>query len=196
MAQDIDLMPQEAARRELTEGSVNRTVNLSAIISLLVVAAVLIALFGWQLFLSSSIQRIDSQTKRAEEDILAQSSKEITHRALVNKLEDTSKFLDSRLQFADAYKIVLDVLKKSGAVLTTADLKNDGTFTVTGDAKTTKVFRAVVTTLNDEKLNQDLGNLKLVSFTKIPKEPYKFSIEYKALKSGLFEEKSEEIIDE
>lgn len=187
MAQDIDLMPPEASKKEKTTTSINRTVNITAIVSLLIVAAVLMALFGYQLFLASSAQRIDSQTKDAQDQVIAQSSKEITHRALVEKLDDTEKFLNSRLLFASSYKIVLDVLNKSGAVLTESTLKNDGTFTISGDAKTTKIFNKVVDTLNDEKLNEDLENMKLVTLTKIPKEPYKFTIEYKTLKKGLLE---------
>lgn len=188
MAQDIDLMPREAAKKEKTTTSINRTVNVTAIVSLLVVAAVLLGLFGYQLFLASSAARIDSQTKDAEEQILAQVSKEITHRALVSKLDDTANFLNSRLLFAQSYKIILNVLKKSGAVVTGGELNNDGTFTITGDAKSTKVFRSLVNALSDEKLNKDLENMKLVSLTKIPEEPYKFTIEYKVLKRGLFVE--------
>ncbi len=186
MAQDIDLMPPEASKKEKTAGSVNRTVNVTAIVSLLVVAAILLGLFGYQLFLASSAVRIDSQTKDAEEQILDQASKEITHRALVSKLDDTANFLNSRLLFAESYKIVLDVLKKSGAVVTGGELNNDGTFTIIGDAKSTKVFRSLVNAFNDEKFTEDLENIKLVSLTKIPEEPYKFMIEYKVLKRGLF----------
>lgn len=186
MAQDIDLMPPEATKKEKTTGSINRTVNVTAIVSLLAVAAILLGLFGYQLFLASSAVRIDSQTKDAEEQILDQASKEITHRALVSKLDDTANFLNSRLLFAESYKIVLDVLKKSGAVVTGGELNNDGTFTIIGDAKSTKVFRSLVNAFNDEKFTEDLENMKLVSLTKIPEEPYKFMIEYKVLKRGLF----------
>lgn len=191
MAQDIDLMPQEAAKNEKNAGSINRNVNVAAIVSLLVVAAVLLGLFGYQLFLASSAARIDSQTKDAEKKILDQVSKEITHRALVSKLDDTTNFLNSRLLFAESYKIVLNVLKKSGAIVTGGELNNDGTFTIIGDAKSTKVFRSLVNALNDEKLTQDLENIELVSLTKIPEEPYKFMIEYKVLKRGLFVEPTE-----
>lgn len=186
MAQDIDLMPPEATKKEKTTSSINRTVNVTAIVSLLAVATILLGLFGYQLFLASSAVRIDSQTKDAEEQILDQASKEITHRALVSKLDDTANFLNSRLLFAESYKIVLDVLKKSGAVVTGGELNNDGTFTIIGDAKSTKVFRSLVNALNDEKFTEDLENMKLVSLTKIPEEPYKFMIEYKVLKRGLF----------
>ncbi len=185
MAEDIDLMPQEAAKKE--KGSLNKNVNVAAIVSLLVVAAVLLGLFGYQLFLASSVARIDSQTKDAEEQILAQASKEITHRTLVAKLDDTSNFLNSRLLFANSYKIILDVIKKSGAEVTGGELNNDGTFTITGDAKSTKVFQTLVNALDDKKLNEDLENMKLISLTKIPDEPYKFTIEYKVLNVGLFE---------
>ena len=191
MAQDIDLMPPEAAKNEKNAGSINRNVNVTAIVSLLVVAAILLGLFGYQLFLASSAARIDSQTKDAEKQILEQASKEITHRVLVSKLDDTTNFLNSRLLFAESYKIVLNVLKKSGAIVTGGELNNDGTFTIIGDAKSTKVFRSLVNALNDEKLNEDLENMKLVSLTKIPEEPYKFTIEYKVLKRGLFVEPTE-----
>ena len=192
MAQDIDLMPQEAVQKERTKGLINKKVNVAAIVSLLIIASVLAALFGWQLFLASSAQRIDSQTKDAQDLVIAQAAKEITHRALVEKLDDTKKFLDSRLLFASSYQTVLDVIKISGAILTESTLKNDGTFTISGDAKTTKIFNKVVNALNDEKLNEDLENIKLITLTKIPKEPYRFTIEYEALKKGLFAETAEE----
>ena len=192
MAQDIDLMPQEAVQKEITKGLLNKNVNVAAIVSLLIIASVLAALFGWQLFLASSAQRIDSQTKDAQDLVIAQAAKEITHRALVEKLDDTKKFLDSRLLFASSYQTVLDVIKISGAILTESTLKNDGTFTISGDAKTTKIFNKVVSAFNDEKLNEDLKNIKLITLTKIPKEPYRFTIEYEALKKGLFAEIAEE----
>lgn len=190
MAEDINLLPQEAVEKEVKKGSYNRTINIAAIVSLLVVAALLIGLFGYQLLLASFSKRIDSQTQDAEQSILDQSSKEITHRALVEKLDDASKFLASRLPFSDSYTIILDVLKKSGAVLTDGKLNNDGTFTISGDAKSSENLEKLINSLTDSSVRSAIDDIKLVSLTKIPTEPYKFTIDYKFLKKGLFEASS------
>ena len=190
MAEDINLLPQEADEKEVKKGSYNRTINIAAIVSLLVVAALLIGLFGYQLLLASSSKRIDYQTQDAEQSILDQSGKEITHRALVEKLDDASKFLSSRLPFSDSYTIILDVLKKSGAVLTDGKLNNDGTFTISGDAKSSKNLEKLINSLTDSSVRSAIDDIKLVSLTKIPTEPYKFTIDYKFLKKGLFEASS------
>jgi hypothetical protein len=190
MAEDINLLPQEAAEKETKKGTYNRTVNIAAIVSLLVVAAILLGLFGYQLFLSTTIKRIDSQTKEAEQNILDQSRKEITHRALVEKLEDASKFLSSQLRYSSDYKIIINVLKKSKATLTEGKLDNDGSFSVTGEAKSSRNLQKFINGLTSTGVNDDLNEVRLVSLTKIPKEPYKFVIDYKVLKKGLLEETS------
>src|SRR3989344_2268526 len=141
---------------------------MAAIVSLLVVAALLIGLFGYQFLLASFSKRIDYQTQDAEQSILDQSGKEITHRALVEKLDDASKFLSSRLPFSDSYTIILDVLKKSGAVLTDGKLNNDGTFTISGDAKSSENLEKLINSLTDSSVRSAIDDIKLVSLTKIP----------------------------
>ncbi|MEX0621604.1 MAG: hypothetical protein WD187_01220 [Candidatus Woykebacteria bacterium] len=187
MAEDINLIPKEVTQKEETKGSINRTVNMAAIISLLVVAALLLALFGYQFFLSASSKRIENQTKEAEEQILAQSSKEISYRALVGKLEETSKFLSSQLNYSEAYGKLLKIFKDSGVVITDTEFKNDGNFSVSGDAKSSSNFGKLVDGLTDEQFKEDFDMVTLVSITKIEGEPYKFTVEFKVLKKGLFE---------
>ncbi|MCH7541978.1 hypothetical protein IH981_04370, partial [Patescibacteria group bacterium] len=101
MAQDINLLP-EISEAEVKSGAYRRKINFTAVASLLVVAAILLALFGYWLFLAAQSRRIDSQTKEAESVILSQSRKEITRRSLVEKLDEVDKFILGVIPYSEA----------------------------------------------------------------------------------------------
>ena len=186
MAEDINLLP-EVTEKEVKKGVYQRTVNMAAIIALLIVAAILLALFGYQFFLASTAKRIDSQTKSAEQEISNQRSKEITRRALVGKLDVANIFLASSTPYSEAMGKILGVFKKSGITLVESTFKGAGQISISGEAKSSNNFGKLVDGLTDEKLSDTFDRVRLVSLTGVEKEPYKFTIDLRFLKKGLME---------
>jgi len=191
MAQDINLMPQEAVQTKESKTSHTKSINVYAITVLLIAAAILISLFGYQLFLSAQGKRVATQTKQAEEEVLSQSAKEISRRALVEKIDVSSAFLNQRLKYSEAYKIILDIVKKSGVTLTEGSLQNDGSLSLSGESKSSANLKKLVAGLTSEDLKSDLEKIELVNLTKEKGEAYKFTIDYKYLKKGLLEKEAE-----
>ena len=184
MAEGIEFLPDEKERK-LKVPDYKRFVNVGAIASLLVIATMLFGLFGYQFYIGSSAKRIEAQTAAAEQDILAQSRKEITHRLLVDKLEEASKFITAQLPYSDGYKKIIDILKKSGAVLVGGELANTGTFTIIGNATNATVLDKVKKGLTGEETADTFDQVKLVSLTKEKGEPYVFTIDVRFLKKGI-----------
>ncbi len=184
MAEGIEFLPDEK-QRKLKVPDYKRFVNVGAITSLLVLATILFGLFGYQFYIGSSAKRIEAQTAAAEQDILSQTRKEITHRLLVGKLEEASKFITAQLPYSDGYKKIIDILKKSGAVLVGGELANTGTFTVVGNAANATVLDKVKKGLTAGDMADTFDQVKLVSLTKEKGEPYVFTIDVRFLKKGL-----------
>ena len=184
MAEGIEFLPDEKERK-LKVPDYKRFVNVGAIASLLVIATILFGLFGYQFYMGSSAKRIEAQTAAAEQDILAQSRKEITHRLLVDKLEKASGFITAQLPYSEGYKKIIDILKKSGAVLVGGELANTGTFTIVGNATNAAVLDKVKKGLTAEDMADTFDQVKLVSLTREKGEPYVFTIDLRFLKKGL-----------
>ena len=189
MAAGIELLP-EGTEEEAKKGVYKRSVNVIAIVSLLIVAAVLFGLFGYQLFLSASARSIETRTKDAEQQILSQSGKEATHRLLVDKLETTSNFLSSQLVYSEGFKEILSILNKSGAKLTNSEFGSDGVFRIVGKSKNSKVLGKLIGGLINEARAGTFDQVELVDLSKEDSEedraePYVFTIDMKFLKKGL-----------
>lgn len=189
MAAGIELLP-EGTEEEAKKGVYKRSVNVIAIVSLLIVAAVLFGLFGYQMFLSASARSINTKTKDAEQQILSQSGKEATHRLLVDKLETTSNFLSSQLVYSEGFKEILSILNKSGAKLTSSEFGSDGVFRIIGKSKNSKVLGKLIGGLINEARVATFGQVELVDLSKEDNEedkaePYVFTIDMKFLKKGL-----------
>jgi hypothetical protein len=157
-------------------------------VSLLLVAAVLVALFGWQMFLSNRATSIQTKTQEAEKEILSDelSRKEITRRLLVDKLDAAAVFLTTQPVYSEGVEEILNVIKKAGATLTNSEFGNDGVFSITGKAKTSKVLGKVIEGLVKKKMNDTFGQVELSKLALEEKdEPYVFTIDMKFLKKGL-----------
>ncbi|OGY26390.1 MAG: hypothetical protein A2Z24_01240 [Candidatus Woykebacteria bacterium RBG_16_44_10] len=184
MAEGIEFLPEEKEHK-LKVPDYKRFINVGAIGSLLVVAVVLFGLFGYQFYISSQAKRIAAQTAAAEQEILDQSRKEITHRLLVDKLEEASRFITAQLPYSDGYKKIIDILKKAGAVLVGGEFANRGTFTVIGNAANASVLDNVRKGLTGQDMADTFDQVKLVSLTKEKDEPYVFTIDVRFLKKGV-----------
>ncbi len=185
MAAGIELLP-EVTEEESKKSTYNRSVNVIAIVALLIVAAVLFGLFGYQMFLSTSVRSIETKTKEAEQEILSQSRKEATHRLLVDKLEATSNFLSSQLIYSEGWKEMLKIFRGSGAQLTDSEFGSDGIFRIIGKSKNSKVLGKLIGGLINEARADTFDQVELVDLSKEDTgEPYVFTIDMKFLKKGL-----------
>jgi hypothetical protein len=189
MAAGIELLP-EGTEEESKKSVYKRSVNVIAIVALLIVAAVLLGLFGYQMFLSASARSIETKTKDAEQQIVSQSGKEATHRLLVDKLETTSNFLSSQLVHSEGFKEILSILNKSGAKLTNSEFGSDGVFRIVGKSKNSEVLGKLIGGLINEARVDTFDQVELVDLSKEDSEedkaePYVFAIDMKFLKKGL-----------
>lgn len=187
MAQDLNLIP--SVETQTKKGSdINKTVNIAAVIALLISAGILFGLFGYQFFLQSTSERIDSQTEQAEQEILSQVDKEITHNALIDKIEQSDRIVNGSLVYSEGYKIIVTAFNKSGSVLIDGGMSNSGVITLIGDAKSSGNLKKLVDTLNDKAFAADIQNVFLVSLSKEIGKPYRFTIDYDYLNKGLLKE--------
>jgi len=194
MAEDINLLP-EITEKETKKAGITRGVNIVAIVFLLITLGVLGALLGWNVYLSSSMGRVEEQTKNAEEKILKQSSKEINHRLLIGKLDEAGKFLSSATPYFEGVKKIYDIILQSGALITKSELKNNGTFTISGEAQNSDILGSVTDGLTNKEQQTLFGNVKLVKLVKEKdpdnqNPPYQFTIDVNYLKKGLLPEPS------
>ncbi len=187
MAAGIELLP-ETTEEEAKQGVYKRSVNVIAIVSLLIVAAILFGLFGYQMFLSTSAKSIETKTKEAESIILSeeQSRKEVTHRLLVDKLDATSNFLSSQLVYSEGFEEILSILHKSGANLISSEFSSSGVFRIIGKSKNSKILGKLISGLINEARADTFDKVELIDLSKEDKgEPYVFTIDMKFLKKGL-----------
>ncbi len=186
MAAGIEFLPK-TIEEEAKQGVYKRSVNVVAIVSLLIVAAILAALFGYQMFLSTSAGSIETKTKEAEDIILSeeQNRKEVTHRLLVDKLDATSNFLSSQLVYSEGFKEILSIFRKSGANWISSEFNSNGVFRIIGKSKNSKILGKLIGGLINESRADTFDMVELVDLTKEKGEPYIFSIDMKFLKKGL-----------
>ncbi len=146
MAQSINLLPQ-IAEKEVQQGVYKRKVNVVAIVSLLVVASLTLALFGYQLVLSTQSRSLDSQSKQKEELIRAKFELEVKQRALVDKLDAISAYLDKNKSTAKAFKKIVEIANTGKIKLSKVDVGSGGDIIVSG------------TTVNSTNLGTFIDNL-------------------------------------
>lgn len=184
MAEGINLLPQ-VTEGEVKRASYKRSVNVFAIVALLIVAAILLSLFAYQFFLVSTARRISVQTKTAEETIVQNSDKEINHRSLVEKLQEATKFLATAIPYSDAFDKLTSVLNKSAVALTDSKFEADGDVTLDGKASSSGQFGKLVDELTSQELTKSYTGVNLVSLTKEIEKPYVFKVDLKYIKKGL-----------
>ena len=87
MAQGINLIPK-VSKGDSRRIVYKKKINVVAIASLLTVAVIFLALFAYQLFLQTSRNRVESRVMAVRDQIKTQQTKEISQRALVDKLNE------------------------------------------------------------------------------------------------------------
>lgn len=180
----IDLLP-EVSGAEIKQNQLQRKINLAAIGSLLVVVAILFGLFGYWLFLISTLRRIDFQTKEAEEKIIADNRKEVTRRALVDKLKEARGYLSSATPYSISYEKLGSALSTAGVLLKDADF-NDKSLTFTAESPDSVGFGALVDAITSNELSDVFDKLILKTLKKENQErPYSFSVEMEFLRKGI-----------
>jgi hypothetical protein len=188
MAQDINFLP-ELTEDERRQRTYSRRVNFVAIFSLLVMGAVLLGLFGYWAFLAANAQRIQSQTKDAEQEIISQSRKEITRRALVNRLDKAKEFIDSVLPFSTAADKIIVFFTGSGASLTDSEFKENGDMTIGGEFADPSQFNRLVNRFTSTSETENFQEVTLVSMVKDTTSEeggnYIFTLGVKYLKKGI-----------
>jgi len=196
MATDINFLP-EVVESEVKKGVYKRKVNVLALISLLVVGAILIAFFAYQLSLSLLLNTTNSRIEKNLDKIKGQINKEINHRALVAKLNIAHDFYNSRNNFSDGVDKLRTIVTDSGATLKMADFNKEGIMKITLEANNSDIFNKLVTSITDTSLKNIFNNIQIVSLTKSEiDKPYSFTIDFKYQNNKKLENVSKENGDE
>ena len=133
MAQSINLIPQ-VAEAEIQKGVYKKKINLVAIGSLLIVGAVLIGLFSYQLFLSIQSKNLDALSSEKEKEILEKAPVEIKQRTFIDKLEAIKTYWEKNKSTASAFKKIIDLVNNGSVTLTKVDVNSAGEVTLAGNS--------------------------------------------------------------
>ena len=193
MAQDINLLP-EITEEEVRKSAYTRRVNFVAIASLLVVGTILLAVFGYWLFLAANSERLKVQTKNAEEQILSPSltRKEITRRSLIERLNEAGQFIASVVPYSESIDKIIKFFSVSKVSLTENEFKDSGDLTLIGEFDSPSHFKTLTDKFTSEGETVNFGSVTLVSLTKEELDEktgkegnYIFNLGMKYLKKGV-----------
>ncbi|OGY31579.1 MAG: hypothetical protein A3A57_01750 [Candidatus Woykebacteria bacterium RIFCSPLOWO2_01_FULL_41_12] len=193
MAQDINLLP-EITEEEVRKSTYTRRVNFVAIASLLVIGTILLAVFGYWLFLAANSERLKVQTKNAEEQILSPSltRKEITRRSLVERLNEAGQFVSSVIPYSESIDKIIKFFSASKVSLTENEFKDSGDQTLIGEFVSPSHFKTLTDKFISEGETENFDNVTLVSLTKEELDEktgkegnYIFNLGMKYLKKGI-----------
>jgi len=193
MAQDINLLP-EITEEEVRKSAYTRRVNFVAIASLLVIGTILLAVFGYWLFLAANSERLKVQTKNAEEQILSPSltRKEITRRSLVERLNEAGQFVSSVIPYSESIDKIIKFFSASKVSLTENEFKDSGDQTLIGEFVSPSHFKTLTDKFISEGETENFDNVTLVSLTKEELDEktgkegnYIFNLGMKYLKKGI-----------
>lgn len=185
MAQSINLLPritEDQARKEVYK----KKINVTSIAALLAVALIFLSLFAYQLFLQTSRSRVDRQSQNIEEEISSQKEKEISQRALIDKLDQIDSLLGSAIPNASAVANISDIAKKSGNIsIGNVSIQSDGDVTFGGVATDSKKIEKLIKELISSEERGIFGAITLQNLSREEDEPYNFTINMDFLLKGL-----------
>ena len=185
MAQSINLLPkvtEAQARKEVYK----KKINVTSISALLAVGLIFLGLFAYQLFLQTSRSRVDRQSQNIEGEISNQREKEISQRALVDKLDQIDSLLSAAIPNASAVANISAIAKKSGDIsVDQVSIQADGDITFGGVATNSKKIQKLINELISSEEKGIFGVISLQNLSKEEGEPYKFTIDMDFLLKGL-----------
>ncbi len=185
MAQSINLLPrvtEAQARKEVYK----KKINVTSIAALLAVALVFLGLFAYQLYLQTSRTRVERQSQLKEEEISSQRQKEISQRALIDKLDQIDSLLASNIPNASAVANIADIAKKSGNIaIDQVSIQSDGDITFGGIATDSKKIEKLIKELISSEERGIFGAITLQNLSREEDEPYNFTINMDFLLKGL-----------
>ena len=187
MAQSINLLPQ-LAEAEIQKGVYKRKINLVAIGSLLLVLAVTLGLYSWQLFLSTQARRAETQASEKEKEISQKAPLEIKQRTLVDKLEAAKAYLDKNKSTAVAFKEIIDLTNAGAVSLTKVDVNSAGEINITGNTSGSTQLGVLFDNLTNEGAQVSLSKVVATSVT-LSSGGYQFSIRLNYTKNGILPER-------
>ena len=175
---EINLVP-EIAQEEIKKGVYRRKSNIAAIVSLVVIGVIIGSLFAAQLALFVWGNKVESDTKTAEDIILSEKEKYITRNSLVDKLKKAESFLAARVPYSAGFTELAAVLKDTNVVLKQADFGEDDLVTVSGEAANSTDLDKLISVLVSDKTKKTFGAVQLVSLTGTKENPYTFTVDFR-----------------
>lgn len=176
MAQGINLLPDKTERESFVVGY-KKKVNVVAIASLLFVAVIFLTLFAYQLFLQTSRSRVENQAVNAQDQIQTQQTKEISQRALVDKLTEIDRLLNQAVPSAEAVSEIRKVAKSSGNIsIERLSIKSDGDLIFGGSTRSTLNIQKLFKDLIASEALENFADVSLESLSKEEGEPFVFTL--------------------
>jgi len=181
MAQEINLVP-EIAEEEIKKGVYRRKTNVAALVSLFIVVAIILGLFGAQLLLLLLEKKAASDIEQAKNEIKAQLNKDITHRALVEKLTRAQDFLALRNPYSVGFDRLVKLVTDSGVVLKEVKFGENGIVALTADAATSTELSKLISGLEDAGFSKSFAGAQLTSLTGSVGKPYIMTLDFRFVK--------------
>ncbi|MDP2671392.1 MAG: hypothetical protein Q8P13_02910 [bacterium] len=183
----INLLPQ-VAETEIKKDVYKRKISVAAVASLLAVAGIIIALFGYQLFLSARDRTLTAETTEKTAQITSpeNAALEVKQRALIGKLEAITGYLNSNKSTARAFKQIITLASSGQVSLSRVELSSAGAITVAGFASTSSNLGRFFDNLTDEKATVSLEKV-VASSVSLTSNSYQFTVRLNYTKPGLLD---------
>lgn len=176
MAQGINLIP-EVSKGESRRIFYKKKINVVAIASLLTLAVVFLTLFSYQLFLQTSRSRVESRVKTVQDQIQTQQIKEISQRALVDKLNEIDRLLTQAVPSSKAVSEMRKIAKSSGNIsIKRLSIKSDGDLVFGGSTNSTLSIQKLFKGLISSDALENFGDVSIESLSKEEGEPFIFTL--------------------
>ena len=183
MVKEINLVP-EIAEAEIKKGVYKKKSNLAAVISLLFFGGLIALVFALQALLFIWGEKIERDTKGAEELILSQKEKDITRRALVDKLKKAESFLSTRIPYSAGLGELMAVFKDTNVILKDASFEEDNVVNISGQAANSADLDKLLNALVGGSAANAFGGLQLVTLSGNKDKPYTFTVDFRFPKPG------------
>lgn len=188
MESGINLLP-EITEKEIKAGVYRKKVNIAAFGALAMVGLIILGLISYRVYLSASAATVENRSKTATENILKNSTIEISSIALKEKLDKIQNILVSEIPTS----VLIDEVNKAAATskpiaIQSLNAQADGTVIVDGTAANSDIFREWIDNLTSSTSQDFFSKINLVTLTGDP-SGYKFSFSMTFLKKGVYQPK-------
>lgn len=185
----INLLPQQT-ENEIKSGVYRRKINVTALVTLGVIGAIIVAIIAYQIFLKIRANDITARTEKAETKIQDNQDIEITNLALKEKVDKIEQILTSEIPTSVLiHQVGVDSATSTPIKITNITSSASGETFVDGTADNSAIFSQWIDNLTSDSSKEFFSKINLVSLNRSTEGNYKFSFKMTFLKKGVYQEK-------